>query len=83
MKTTVEIPDTLFRRARKYCADKGIPFRILIEDGLRRALDPPRERAPFRCKRFGFRGEGPVGPTDWTEIREIIYEGRRGAPDRG
>ncbi len=82
MKTTVEIPDVLFRRAKKYCAEKGVPFRNLIEDGLRRMLEPPPATRPFRLKPFGFRGEGLAGPSDWSEVREIIYEGRGGLGDQ-
>ncbi|MGH9719452.1 MAG: hypothetical protein ACRD8O_04520 [Bryobacteraceae bacterium] len=78
MKTTVEIRDPLFRRAKKYCAEHGIPLRALIEDGLRQILEPPPPKR-FRLKRFGFRGEGPIGPSDWPSIREIVYEGRGGA----
>jgi len=78
MKTTVEIPDPLFRRAKKHCADKGIPLRTLIEDGLRRALEPSPAARRFRLKPFGFRGRGLAGPFDWSQVREIIYEGRGG-----
>jgi hypothetical protein len=85
MKTTVEVPDPLFRRARKYCAEKGVSFRALVEEGLRRVLESSPAARPFRLKPFGFRGEGLVGPSDWSELREIIYEGRGGLgapPDR-
>jgi hypothetical protein len=83
VKTTVEIPNPLFHRARKHCAEKGIPFRVLIEDALHRVLDPPAHPQPFRLRPFGFRGEGISGPTEWSEIREMIYEGRGGHVDRG
>jgi hypothetical protein len=83
VKTTVEIPDPLFRRARKYCAEQGIPLRTLIEDGLRRVLDLPPARSRFCLKPFGVRGEGLAGPSDWSEIREMVYEGRGGQVDRG
>jgi len=79
VKTTVEIHDDLFRRAKKYCAEHGIPLRALIEDGLRQVLEPQQQPKRFRLKRFGFRGEGPTGPSDWPSVREIIYESRGGA----
>ena len=78
MKTTVEIPDALFRKAKKYCAERRLAFREILEDGLRRVLESPPAARPFRLKPFGFRGEGQVGPTAWPEIREMIYEGRGG-----
>ena len=78
MKTTVEIPEPLFRRAKQHCSEHGISFRVLIETGLRAALDPPKQETPFRLKPFGFKGEGPV-IQDWATIRELIYEGRGGS----
>jgi hypothetical protein len=75
MKTTVEIPDPLFRAAREYCAGQGLSFRQLIESGLRLAIERPRPAAHFRLKPFGFRGEGQQ-IHDWSAIREAIYEGR-------
>jgi hypothetical protein len=80
VKTTVEIAEPLFRRARQYCSEHGVTFRVLIEIGLRAALDPPKTRKPFRLKPFGFQGEGPL-TQDWEAIREMAYEGRGGAPD--
>jgi hypothetical protein len=77
MKTTVEIADPLFDRAKAYCSDRGVSFRELIESGLRAALDPPNNSTPFRLKPFGFRGEGQV-VQDWATIRELAYEGRGG-----
>ena len=35
MKTTVEIPYALFRDAKKYAAQHGIPLRQVFEQGLR------------------------------------------------
>ena len=77
MKTTIEISDLLFRRAKQHCSDRGISLRVLIEAGLRAALDPPKGSAPFRLKPFGFRGEGQAAH-DWSAIREMAYEGRGG-----
>ncbi len=34
MKTTLEIPDALFRRAKTAAADRGIPFRELVSEAL-------------------------------------------------
>ncbi len=78
MKTTVEIADPLFRRAKKHCSESGISLRELIETGIRGALDHPKGGAPFRLKPFGFRGEGQI-THDWQTIREMAYEGRGGA----
>jgi|ERR1700691_4057755 hypothetical protein len=34
MKTTIEIPDAIFRRAKVLAAERGIPFRALISEAL-------------------------------------------------
>ncbi len=41
MKTTVEIPDELFRRAKATAALRGRKLKDLVEDGLRRVIDEP------------------------------------------
>ncbi len=34
VKTTIEIPDTLFRRAKSAAAERGIPLRALVSEAL-------------------------------------------------
>ncbi len=34
MKTTLEIPDAVFRRAKSVAASRGIPFRALVSEAL-------------------------------------------------
>jgi hypothetical protein len=34
MKTTLEIPDPIFRRAKSVAAERGIPLRALISEAL-------------------------------------------------
>jgi hypothetical protein len=34
MKTTLEIPDPIFRRAKSVAAERGIPLRTLISEAL-------------------------------------------------
>jgi hypothetical protein len=43
MKTTLEIPDALFRRAKSAAAEQGIPFRELVSEALAEKL---RVRGP-------------------------------------
>jgi hypothetical protein len=46
MKTTVELSDELFRRAKAEAALRGRKFKDLVEEGLRLVLQTPRgERA--------------------------------------
>jgi hypothetical protein len=38
MKTTLEFPDSLFRRAKSVAAQRGIPFRELVSEALAEKL---------------------------------------------
>jgi hypothetical protein len=58
MKTTIEIPDPLFRQAKARAALEGKSLRELFEYGLRLALQTPRDatagkRAAFPLIRSG------------------------------
>jgi hypothetical protein len=41
MKTTVELPDVLYRRAKAEAALRGRMLKDLVEEGLRLVLDAP------------------------------------------
>jgi hypothetical protein len=43
MKTTVEVPDELYRRAKAEAALRGRKLKDLIEEGLRLVLEAPRK----------------------------------------
>jgi hypothetical protein len=43
MKTTVEMPDDLHRRAKVEAARRGARLKDLVEQGLRIVLEAPRE----------------------------------------
>lgn len=52
MRTTVDLPDELFRRAKSEAALRGKKLRDLIEEGLRAVIDEPsRAREPAPPKR--------------------------------
>ena len=38
MKTTLEIPDTIFRRAKSAAAERGIPLREFVTEAVREKL---------------------------------------------
>jgi hypothetical protein len=47
MKTTVEVPDELYRRAKAEAALRGRKLRDLVEEGLRLVLEaPPKADRP-------------------------------------
>ena len=43
MKTTIEVPDELYRRAKAEAALRGRKLRDLVEEGLRLVLEAPRK----------------------------------------
>ena len=43
MKTTVEVPDELYRRAKAEAALRGRKLRDLVEEGLRLVLEAPHK----------------------------------------
>lgn len=43
MKTAIEIPDELYRRAKSEAALRGRKLRNLVEEGLRLVLEGPRK----------------------------------------
>lgn len=79
MKTTVEIPDALFREAKEYAARRGIPLRQVLERGLQLVLrgSPPAGRR-FRLKTITTKGKGATCEGDWNTMRSMIYEGHGG-----
>lgn len=79
MKTTVEIPDALFRKAKKYAAAQGVPLREVFERSLELMLhNSPPARRPFRLKTITTKGNGLVCDGSWSTIRSLIYEGHGG-----
>jgi hypothetical protein len=53
MKTTLEIPDQLFRRAKSVAAEKGIPLRELVTEALAEKLRSPGNGNKPWLKSFG------------------------------
>ncbi len=52
MKTTLAIPDALFRRAKAIAAKRGIPLRALVSEALKDKLDIKGSHKPW-MKSFG------------------------------
>jgi hypothetical protein len=53
MKTTLEIPDQLFRRAKSVAAEQGIPFRELVTAALAEKLRASGDKDKPWLKSFG------------------------------
>ena len=83
MKTTIQIPDSLFEEARRVAQRERVTMRSLVEAGLRRVLaDHARtKRGGFRLRKAAFRGKGlqpGLEGASWDRIRDASYEGRGG-----
>lgn len=46
MRTTIDLPDELYRRTKAEAALRGRKFKDLVEDGLRRVLAAPEPEEP-------------------------------------
>jgi len=57
MRTTVEIADELFRRAKKHAADARIPLRDVIEAALRSYLSDKPKRSGYKLRWTPQKGE--------------------------
>ena len=53
MKTTIEIPDALFRRAKSAAAERGIPLRALVSEALADKLRARGDQDKPWMKTFG------------------------------
>jgi hypothetical protein len=76
MKTTVEIPDALFREAKRYAAAHDLTLKEIVERGVRQVIAAEAVK-PFKLRRIPYRPKkgGMVKDFTWDEIRDIIYEG--------
>lgn len=53
MKTTLEIPDSLFRRAKSVAAKRGVPLRALVSEALAEKLRADNGRGKPWMAAFG------------------------------
>lgn len=79
MKTTIQIPESLFNEARKLANEEQTTLKALMEEGLRRIIAEHRRRGSFKLKSATFKGNGLQANMEgatWERIRDISYEGR-------
>jgi hypothetical protein len=78
MKTTVDIADPLFERARTIADEEGTTLRALIEEGLQQVLEHRSKRGEFVLRDAHFKGRGrglapEFATAGWDKIRGAIY----------
>ncbi len=56
MRTSIDLPDSLFKEAKSAAAVRGVTLRDLVEEALRRQLQPHASRKPAAARgRLGSR----------------------------
>jgi hypothetical protein len=79
VKTTVDISDALFIRAKRHARRTGKPMRALLEEGLRRVLEADVPAEPFVMPDLSVGAEGGSNPLEarsWQDLRDEIYGGK-------
>jgi putative antitoxin of VapBC-like toxin-antitoxin system len=80
MRTTLDLPDSLLKKAQQIARQRKVTFRALMADALRHYLqEQPSRPPPFKLPDRSFTGDGLVAglsETDWERIRDASYEGR-------
>jgi hypothetical protein len=76
MRTTVDLPDELLRRAKSEAALRGRKLKDLIEEGLRAVVEqtPPGDRPASKDAK-------PKKPTAHDLLKDLIFEGADGPTD--
>ncbi len=76
MRTTIELSDPLFQKAKAFAAVNQTTLKNLVEQGLRLVLQSPKEKW-FKLKDVSVTGKG-LNPefADWKLVSEEIYRGR-------
>jgi predicted transcriptional regulator len=65
MKTTIDMPDSLFRRTKALAHKRHVPMREMITEGLMHVLEHQESEAPRRIKPVTFKGE-MISPASTT-----------------
>lgn len=81
MKTTIQIPDSLLKEARKLADEERTTLKALMEEGLRRVVSERKRRGRFKLRKVTFKGKGlqaNLAGATWDQIRDLSYEGRGG-----
>ena len=79
MKTTIQIPDSLFQEARRLAQRENTTLKALVEQALRRTLAERKARGNFKLRKATFKGRGlqpRLAGASWEQIRDLSYKGR-------
>ncbi len=78
MRTTIDLPDELLRKAKTRSADEGVPLRQVIESALRMYLSGRRNKQGYRLR---WRTEyGRILPGVRLDDRDALFDLMEGRP---
>jgi hypothetical protein len=73
MKTTLEIPDAIFRKAKAVAAERGVALRVFVTEAVEEKLAaaPKKEQKP---KPFKVKARAIGLPKEWTSgsVSELL-----------
>lgn len=79
MKTTIELPEALFTKAKRHARKHGTTLKALIEQGLRQVLAAKTDSPKFKLRDASVNGKG-LNPefrdAGWDQVRDAIYPGK-------
>ncbi len=81
MKTTIDIPLPLLKKAKKYSEEHHITLKALVEVAISQVLSGKANNQKFQLEDKSVSGHGLQSDFDWNDwasIREASYEGRGG-----
>jgi hypothetical protein len=76
MRTTIDLPDELFRRAKSEAALRGRKFKDLVEEGLRAVIDKP-----IADEEDELSAAKPKKVTAHDLLKDLIFESAVGPTD--
>lgn len=79
MKTTIEIPDSILKEARKLASREGTTVKALVVERVQKVISERKRPGTFKLRKATFKGKGLQPHLDgasWERIRDLAYEGR-------
>ena len=79
MKTTIQIPDNLYKEMRKLAQREQRTIKAIVEESLRRTISERQRRGRFRLRKATFKGNGlqpHLAGASWDQTLHVSYEGR-------
>lgn len=77
MKTTIEIHDELFTRAKRHARQTGRSLRSVVEEGIRSVLSAAAAGKPYKLPDLSIgdpNDSDPLEAYSWQDLSEAIYE---------